>query len=106
MVVIISRQRMHPVVLVPGYASNELDARLTEPLPAGGAARARGRRPAGSRFFLNYTALSTTDPAGVRCFADQMSTVYDAASDDYSQRPRRGDARPFFGSSTQGFRHP
>ncbi|VAH13973.1 unnamed protein product [Triticum turgidum subsp. durum] len=99
-----SRPRMHPVVLVPGYASNELDARLTELYRRPGCGAHKGKKSGWFRLFLNYTALHD-DPDGVRCFADQMSTAYDAASDDYHNVPGVETRVPFFGS-TRGFRHP
>ncbi|XP_066317349.1 lecithin-cholesterol acyltransferase-like 1 [Miscanthus floridulus] len=43
--------------------------------------------------------------ADVRCFAEQMAAVYDAASDDYRNAPGVETRVPFFGS-TRGFRYP
>ncbi|XP_051204640.1 lecithin-cholesterol acyltransferase-like 1 [Lolium perenne] len=94
---------LHPIVLVPGYASNELDARLTQ-LYRPSSLRCGERKGQGwFRLFLNQSALR--DPAGVRCFGEQMSTVYDAASDDYYNVPGVETRVPFFGS-TKAFRYP
>ncbi|KAF8728249.1 hypothetical protein HU200_018841 [Digitaria exilis] len=86
-----------PVVLVPGYATNELDARLTElyrPSPP----RCATRKGQGwFRLYLDHASLN--DPTGVRCFAEQMSSVYDAASRS-SGPPRVGyrDGETLFGA--------
>jgi lysophospholipase-3 len=94
---------LHPVVLVPGYATNELDARLTE-LYRPSSPRCGERKGKGwFRLYLDYSALQ--DPAYVPCFAEQMTSVYDAASDDYSNVPGVETRVPFFGS-TQAFRFP
>ncbi|CAN6288622.1 unnamed protein product [Urochloa humidicola] len=64
-----------PVVVVPGYASNELDARLTDLYrpSSSSSPRCAARRGQGwFRLFLNSTDLED-DPAGVRCFAEQMA---------------------------------
>ncbi|CAL4924092.1 unnamed protein product [Urochloa decumbens] len=93
-----------PVVVVPGYASNELDARLTALYRPSSSPRCAARRGQGwFRLFLNSTDLE--DRAGVRCFAEQMASPYDAASDDYRNTPGVETRVPFFGS-TQGFRYP
>ncbi|TVU31476.1 hypothetical protein EJB05_23162 [Eragrostis curvula] len=92
-----------PVVVVPGYATNELDARLTElyrpSSPRCGARKGKGW----FRLYLNHAALE--DPAEVPCFAEQMSSVYDAASDDYYNAVGVETSVPFFGS-TRAFRYP
>jgi lysophospholipase-3 len=94
---------LHPIVLVPGYASNELDARLTE-LYRPSSPRCGERKGQGwFRLFLNQSPLH--DSAGVRCFGEQMSAVYDAASDDYYNVPGVETRVPFFGS-TKAFRYP
>jgi lysophospholipase-3 len=94
---------LHPIVLVPGYASNELDARLTQ-LYRPSSPRCGERKGQGwFRLFLNQSALH--DPAGVHCFGEQMSAVYNAASDDYYNVPGIETRVPFFGS-TKAFRYP
>ncbi|CAL4940896.1 unnamed protein product [Urochloa decumbens] len=94
-----------PVVVVPGYASNELDARLTELYRPSSSPLCAARRGQGwFRLFLNSSDLEN-DPAGVRCFAEQMDAPYDAALDDYRNGPGVETRVPFFGS-TQGFRYP
>ncbi|CAL4932545.1 unnamed protein product [Urochloa decumbens] len=94
-----------PVVVVPGYASNELDARLTELYRPFSSPLCAARRGQGwFRLFLNSSDLEN-DPAGVRCFAEQMDAPYDAALDDYRNGPGVETRVPFFGS-TQGFRYP
>ncbi|CAM0950537.1 unnamed protein product [Alopecurus aequalis] len=95
--------QLHPIVLVPGYATNELDARLTE-LYQPSSPRCGERKGKGwFRLYLNYSSLQ--DPANVPCFAEQMTSVYDAASDDYFNAPGVETRVPFFGS-TQAFRYP
>ncbi|VAH57477.1 unnamed protein product [Triticum turgidum subsp. durum] len=88
--------RLHPVVLVPGYATNELDARLTElyrpSSPCCGARKGEGW----FRLYLNYSALQ--DPANVPCFAEQMRSVYDPAADDYSNVTGYRDGETMFGA--------
>ncbi|CAN6299967.1 unnamed protein product [Urochloa humidicola] len=92
-----------PVVVVPGYASNELDARLTD-LYRPSSPRCAARRGQGwFRLFLNSTDLE--DPAGVRCFAEQMAAPYNAASDDYHNVPGVETRVPSFGS-VRAFRYP
>lgn len=94
---------LHPIVLVPGYATNELDARLTE-LYRPSSPRCGERKGKGwFRLYLNYSALQ--DPANVPCFAEHMSSVYAAASDDYHNLPGVETRVPSFGS-TQAFRFP
>jgi lysophospholipase-3 len=94
-----------PVVVVPGYASNELDARLTELYRTSSSPRCAARRGQGwFRLYLNHTALE--DPAELRCFAEQMTAVYDAASGgDYRNVPGVETRVPYFGS-TRAFRYP
>lgn len=95
--------QLHPIVLVPGYATNELDARLTE-LYQPSSPRCGERKGKGwFRLYLNYSALQ--DPVNVPCFAEHMTTAYDAASDDYFNLPGVETRVPFFGS-TQAFRYP
>uniref|UniRef100_A0ACD5XXF2 Uncharacterized protein n=1 Tax=Avena sativa TaxID=4498 RepID=A0ACD5XXF2_AVESA len=98
-----SRQFLHPIVLVPGYASNELDARLTELYRPSSPLCGERKGQGWFRLFLNQSALH--DPAGVRCFGEQMSAVYDAASDDYYNVPGVETRVPSFGS-TKPFRYP
>lgn len=95
--------QLHPIVLVPGYATNELDVRLTE-LYRPSSPRCGERKGKGwFRLYLNYSALQ--DPANVPCFAEQMTSMYDTASDDYFNVPGVETRVPFFGS-TQAFRYP
>ncbi|XP_062201197.1 lecithin-cholesterol acyltransferase-like 1 [Phragmites australis] len=93
-------QQLHPMVVVPGYATNELDARLTELYRPSSP---RCKKTGWFRLYLNNTALE--DPSDVRCFAEQMSTVYDPLSDDYYNARGVETSVPFFGS-TQGLRYP
>ncbi|OEL21350.1 Lecithin-cholesterol acyltransferase-like 1 [Dichanthelium oligosanthes] len=92
-----------PVVVVPGYATNELDARLTELYRPSSPCCAARKGQGWFRLYLNYTALE--DPAEVRCFAEQISAAYDAVSDDYRNAMGVETRVPFFGS-TRGFRYP
>ncbi|CAL4929925.1 unnamed protein product [Urochloa decumbens] len=89
---------LHPVVLVPGYGSNHLEAMLTAsyepPAPACvAAADGQGWFP----MWPNHPA--TRDANHVPCFADQMSLVYDAGADDYRNADGVTTRVPHFGSS-------
>jgi hypothetical protein len=89
---------LHPVVLVPGYGSNQLEAMLTAayepPAPACAAGVAdQGWFP----LWPNHTAMR--DASQVPCFADQMSLVYDAGADDYRDADGVATRTPFFGSA-------
>ena len=87
---------LHPVVLVPGYASNRLEATLTAayepPAPA-----CAGRQGLWFPLWPNHTA--TRDASQVPCFADQMSLVYDAGADDYRNADGVATRVPSFGSA-------
>ncbi|KQK22767.1 lecithin-cholesterol acyltransferase-like 1 [Brachypodium distachyon] len=90
-----------PVVLVPGYGSSQLEARLTAayepPAPRCGARKGEGW----FRLWpINHTAMRQ-NPADAPCFADQMSLVYDAVADDYGDAAGVVTRAPFF-ASTRG----
>ncbi|KAF0912626.1 hypothetical protein E2562_015300 [Oryza meyeriana var. granulata] len=72
---------MHPIVLVPGYGSNRLDARLTATYEP--AAPLCGAREGEGWFELWPNHAATRDPSQAPCLAEQMSLVYDAVADDY-----------------------
>ncbi|XP_037420093.1 lecithin-cholesterol acyltransferase-like 1 [Triticum dicoccoides] len=87
---------LHPLVLVPGYGSNLLEARLTaayEP-PAPGCGKGNG-------WFRLWPIKQTAmqDPRQVPCFVDQMSLVYDAVADDYGNVAGVVTRVPLFGST-------
>lgn len=88
---------LHPVVLVPGYGSNQLEAMLTAayepPAPACAGSADQGWFP----LWPNHTAMR--DASQVPCFADQMSLVYDAGADDYRNADGVATRTPFFGSA-------
>ncbi|XP_066354777.1 lecithin-cholesterol acyltransferase-like 1 [Miscanthus floridulus] len=88
---------LHPVVLVPGYGSNQLEAMLTAayepPAPACAGAADHGWFP----LWPNHTAMR--DASQVPCFADQMSLVYDAGADDYRDAVGVATRTPYFGSA-------
>ncbi|CAM0872106.1 unnamed protein product [Alopecurus aequalis] len=91
---------LHPVVLVPGYASSQLEVQLTvayePPEPRCGARKGEGW----FRLWpINHTAMD--DPREVACFTDQMSVVYDAVADDYGNVAGVVTRVPFF-ASTRG----
>lgn len=91
---------LHPVMLVPGYAANQLEAQLTSayepPTPVCGARKGKGW----FRLWpINHTAMD--DPHEVTCFTDQMSVVYDAVADDYGNAAGVVTRVPFF-ASTRG----
>uniref|UniRef100_A0A0D9VRL0 Lecithin-cholesterol acyltransferase-like 1 n=1 Tax=Leersia perrieri TaxID=77586 RepID=A0A0D9VRL0_9ORYZ len=70
---------LHPIVLVPGYGSNRLDARLT-PAYQPSAPRCGAREEGKEWFELWPNHAATSDPT---CLAEQMSLVYDPVADDY-----------------------
>ncbi|KAL6867419.1 hypothetical protein ACP4OV_015443 [Aristida adscensionis] len=92
---------LHPVVVVPGYGSNRLDARLTAAYVPSAPACAAGAAGAGDdgwfQLWPNHTG--TQDASRVPCFADQMSLVYDAGADDYRNAAGVATRVPFFGST-------
>ena len=94
-------KRLHPVVLVPGYASSQLEVQLTAayepPEPRCGARKGEGW----FRLWpINHTAMDD-DPCEATCFTDQMSVVYDAVADDYGNAAGVVTRVPFF-ASTRG----
>jgi len=88
---------LHPVVLVPGYGSSQLEAMLTAsyqpPAPACAGVADQGWFP----LWPNHTAMR--DASQVPCFADQMSLVYDAGADDYRDADGVATRTPFFASA-------
>uniref|UniRef100_A0A0E0CXK2 Lecithin-cholesterol acyltransferase-like 1 n=1 Tax=Oryza meridionalis TaxID=40149 RepID=A0A0E0CXK2_9ORYZ len=73
---------LHPVVLVPGYGSNRLYARLTAAYePA--APRCGAREGKDEWFQLWPIDAAASDPGQAPCLAEQMSLVYDPVADDY-----------------------
>lgn len=91
---------LHPVVLVPGYAANQLEAQLTSayepPTPVCGERKGEGW----FRLWpINHTAMN--DPHQATCFVDQMSLVYDAVAGDYGNAAGVVTRAPFF-ASTRG----
>ncbi|KAL6645154.1 hypothetical protein ACP70R_016762 [Stipagrostis hirtigluma subsp. patula] len=94
-----SAKNLHPVVLVPGYASNRLDALLTAAYEPSATACVAGAAAGDGWFPLwpNHTGMH--DARQVPCFADQMSLVYDADADDYRNADGVATRVPFFGST-------
>ncbi|CAL4913372.1 unnamed protein product [Urochloa decumbens] len=92
---------LHPVVLVPGYTSNHLEAMLTAsyepPAPACAAAATAADGQGWFPLWPNHPA--TRDANQVPCFADQMSLVYDAGADDYRNTDGVATRVPHFGST-------
>ncbi|KAG8074124.1 hypothetical protein GUJ93_ZPchr0006g40965 [Zizania palustris] len=74
-------EELHPIVLVPGYGSSRLDARLTEAYEP--AAPRCGARVGKGWFELWPNHATTQDPNLAPCFAEEMTLVYDAVADDY-----------------------
>ncbi|BAS83122.1 lecithin-cholesterol acyltransferase-like 1 isoform 2 precursor [Oryza sativa Japonica Group] len=73
---------LHPVVLVPGYGSNRLYARLTAAYePA--APRCGAREGKDEWFQLWPIDAAASEPAQAPCLAEKMSLVYDPVADDY-----------------------
>ncbi|CAN6290151.1 unnamed protein product [Urochloa humidicola] len=92
---------LHPVVLVPGYGSNHLEAMLTaayEP-PAPACAATAAAADGQGWFSLWPDHLATRDANQVPCFTDQMSLVYDAGADDYRNAAGVATRVPSFGST-------
>ncbi|RWW57530.1 hypothetical protein BHE74_00035672 [Ensete ventricosum] len=92
---------LHPLILVPGLSGNQLEARLTEdyspPLPAPQAQQAAGW----FRIWMDRSLILNS--AALRCFAHQLSLVYDPDADDFRNVPGVDTRVPFFGS-TEGLR--
>ncbi|CAN6307443.1 unnamed protein product [Urochloa humidicola] len=90
---------LHPVVLVPGYESNHLEAKLTAAYdpPAPACAAAADGQDGWFSLWPNHPAKR--DASQVPCFADQMSLVYDADADDYRDVDGVTTHVPFFGST-------
>jgi hypothetical protein len=89
---------LHPVVLVPGYAANQLEAMLTAAYePSAPSCAASADEQGWFQLWPNHTA--TRDTSQVSCFADQMSLVYDAGADDYRDADGVASRVPFFGST-------
>ncbi|PUZ42087.1 hypothetical protein GQ55_9G556200 [Panicum hallii var. hallii] len=90
---------LHPVVLVPGYGSNRLEAALTAAYEPPAPACAAGADRQGWWFPLWPNHTATRDASQVPCFADQMSLVYDAGADDYRNADGVATRVPSFGSA-------
>ncbi|KAK3150938.1 hypothetical protein QOZ80_3AG0239640 [Eleusine coracana subsp. coracana] len=93
-------KNLHPVVLVPGYGSNLLEARVTAAYdpPAPSCTLAADQLGEWFQLWPNHTGMH--DAAQAPCFADQMSLVYDAGADDYRNAADGVATRvPFFGST-------
>ncbi|OEL36560.1 Lecithin-cholesterol acyltransferase-like 1, partial [Dichanthelium oligosanthes] len=89
---------LHPVVLVPGYGSNQLEATLTAAYePSAPACGAGADQQGWFQLWPNQTAMR--DASQAPCFADQMSLVYDAGADDYRNAHGVATRVPFFGST-------
>ncbi|CAL4942860.1 unnamed protein product [Urochloa decumbens] len=83
--------RLHPVILLPGYGCSQLDAWLTGEFdPASAAPSCCGGVLEGKkgwfRLWNNRTALQE-DPALVPCYAELLRLVYDPAAGDYRNVP-------------------
>ena len=90
-------QNLHPVVLVPGYGSNQLDARLTAAYEPSAPSCGAGAGQGWFQLWPNHTGMH--DASQVPCFADQMSLVYDAGADDYRNADGVATRVPSFGST-------
>ncbi|CAL4934415.1 unnamed protein product [Urochloa decumbens] len=98
--------RLHPVILLPGYGCSQLDARLTGEFdPASAAPSSCGGVLEGKkgwfRLWNNRTALQE-DPALVPCYAELLRLVYDPAAGDYRNVPGVETRVVGFGA-TRGF---
>jgi hypothetical protein len=93
----VAARNFHPVVLVPGYGSNQLEALLTAayepPEPSCAVADQQGW------FQLWPNLPGMHDAKQAPCFADQMRLVYDAGADDYRNADGVATRVPFFGST-------
>ncbi|TVU47851.1 hypothetical protein EJB05_07465 [Eragrostis curvula] len=90
-------KNLHPVVLVPGYGSNQLEAQLTAAYEPSATPCAVADPLEWFPLWPNHTGMH--DAAQVPCFADQMSLVYDAGADDYRNADGVATRVPFFGST-------
>ncbi|CAL4925913.1 unnamed protein product [Urochloa decumbens] len=98
--------RLHPVVLLPGYGCSQLDARLTGEFdPASAAPSCGGGVLEGKkgwfRLWNNRTALQE-DPALLPCYAELLRLVYDPAGGDNRNVPGVETRVVAFGT-TRGF---
>uniref|UniRef100_A0A0E0G1B1 AB hydrolase-1 domain-containing protein n=1 Tax=Oryza nivara TaxID=4536 RepID=A0A0E0G1B1_ORYNI len=86
---------LHPIVVLPGVACSDLEARLTEayrPSAARcGAMKGKGWFP----LWKNSSDLSTHRYN--ECFLEQMSLVYDPVANDYRNFPGVETRVPYFG---------
>ncbi|KAJ3674051.1 hypothetical protein LUZ60_006043 [Juncus effusus] len=95
---------LFPIILIPGQSCNQLEARLTDSYRSRtGTNCSAFRTKDWYRIWLNYTDLQL-GPDAQKCFAEQMSLVYDSYNDDYVNFPGVETRVPFFGS-TDGFRY-
>ncbi|XP_062210436.1 lecithin-cholesterol acyltransferase-like 1 [Phragmites australis] len=90
-------KNLHPVVLVPGYGSNKIDARLTAAYEPSAPSCGAGADQGWFQLWPNHTGMH--DASQVPCFADQMSLVYDAVADDYHNADGVATRVPSFGSA-------
>ncbi|OEL38734.1 Lecithin-cholesterol acyltransferase-like 1 [Dichanthelium oligosanthes] len=97
---------LHPVVLLPGYACSQLDARLTDEFepastaPSCGGGALKGKK-GWFRLWKNHKALQE-DPALVPCYAELLRLVYDPVAGDYHNVPGVETRVVSFGT-TRGF---
>ncbi|XP_052142211.1 lecithin-cholesterol acyltransferase-like 1 [Oryza glaberrima] len=86
---------LHPIIVLPGVACSDLEARLTEayrPSAARcGAMKGKGWFP----LWKNSSDLSTHRYN--ECFEEQMSLVYDPVANDYRNFPGVETRVPYFG---------
>nr|CAB3496599.1 unnamed protein product [Digitaria exilis] len=88
---------LHALVLVPGYESNQLEAKLTAAYVPPAPACVAGQKQGWFQLWPNHSA--TRDASQVPCFADQMRLVYDSGADDYRNSNGVATRVPFFGST-------
>jgi lysophospholipase-3 len=92
---------LHPVVLVPGLACSDLEARLTEAYKPSAAPRCGALKGKGwFSLWKNVSDLVANDY--VDCFLEQMRLVYDPDINDYRNLPGVETRVPHFGSA-RGF---
>ncbi|CAN6304544.1 unnamed protein product [Urochloa humidicola] len=98
---------LYPVLLLPGFACSQLDARLTgafdpaSAAPSCGGGVLKGKEEGWFRLWNNHTALQE-DPALLPCYAELLRLVYDPVAGDYRNVPGVETRVVAFGT-TRGF---
>ncbi|XP_011628030.1 lecithin-cholesterol acyltransferase-like 1 isoform X2 [Amborella trichopoda] len=91
------RERLHPIVLVPGSGGNQLEGKLSEKYkPSSLLCRPWGREK--NEWFRLWFDISVIIPSFTKCFAERMTLYYDPKAKDYHNAPGVETRVPHFGS--------